>query len=251
MPESNPKSLRLIVDAPATGASNMGIDEMLMERAAEQGSATLRFYEWSPATLSLGYFQNAADREAHVASRDCTLVRRSSGGGAILHDRELTYSIALPTAHPLAADPETLYRRIHGLLLEALAEFGISAALNKQALVQLGGEPFLCFERRAVGDVVLAGFKICGSAQRRRRGAILQHGSILLARSPAAPELPGIAELASRAPTAAELRYAWIERWSRTLYPLEACEGYSEVERDAATRHIDDKYGTEAWTKKR
>src|SRR5438046_652255 len=107
-------ALQLIVDPPSAGAWNMGIDEMLMERAAEQGIGTLRFYEWSPATLSLGYFQNAADRAAHVASREAVLVRRSSGGGAILHDRELTYSISLPTAHPLAADPETLYRLVHG-----------------------------------------------------------------------------------------------------------------------------------------
>lgn len=248
-PTLNP--LELIVDPPAAGAWNMGIDEMLMERAAEQDIATLRFYEWSPATLSLGYFQNAADRTGHVASRDTQLVRRSSGGGAILHDRELTYSISLPTKHPLAADAETLYRRIHGSLLTTLAGFGISAVLNKQALVQLGGEPFLCFERRAVGDVLLEGSKICGSAQRRRRGAVLQHGSILLARSSAAPELPGIAELAHAPLSSAALREAWIDVWNRTLYPLRACDPYSPEQLTAVERHTADKYGSDAWTKRR
>ena len=100
--------LKLLVDPPAAGAWNMGVDEMLMERAAEAGTAVLRFYEWTPATLSLGYFQNAADRSGHEASRTAPMVRRSSGGGAIVHDRELTYSISLPTSHPLAADAETL-----------------------------------------------------------------------------------------------------------------------------------------------
>jgi lipoate-protein ligase A len=247
--QSNP--LELIVDPQAAGSWNMGVDDMLMERAAEQGIGTLRFYEWSPATLSLGYFQNAEDRLGHVASRACPLVRRSSGGGAILHDRELTYSISLPSAHPLAADAETLYRRIHSLLLATLAEFGITAELNAKALVPLGGEPFLCFERRAVGDVVLDGFKICGSAQRRRRGAILQHGSVLLARSPAAPELPGIAELASRAVTAAELRDAWLGQWRSALCPLRPREPLSPTEQTATKRHIDDKYGSETWTKRR
>lgn len=248
---SNLESLELIVDPPAVGAWNMGIDEMLMERAAEHGIATLRFYEWSPATLSLGYFQNAADRAGHVASASCDLVRRSSGGGAILHDRELTYSISLPTAHPLAADAETLYRRVHGLLLEVLAEFGVAAELNEHALVQIGGEPFLCFERRAVGDVVLKGFKICGSAQRRRRGAILQHGSILLARSAAAPELPGITELSGTTVSGAELRDVWIERWRRNVGPLQASGVYTSDEQTSAERHITEKYGAEAWTKRR
>lgn len=251
MPELHPNSVELIVDASAAGSWNMGVDEMLMESAAEQGIATLRFYEWSPATLSLGYFQNAEDRLGHAASLACPLVRRSSGGGAILHDRELTYSISLPTAHPLAADAETLYRRIHGLLLATLADFGITAELNANALIPLGGEPFLCFERRAVGDVVLDDFKICGSAQRRRRGAILQHGSILLAKSPAAPELPGLAELASRSIAAAELRDALVERWRENLSPLRLREPLSTSERTAAERHIDDKYGAETWTKRR
>lgn len=244
-------SLELIVDPPAAGSWNMGVDEMLMQRAAEQGVATLRFYEWSPATLSLGYFQNAADRTGHAASLESALVRRSSGGGAILHDRELTYSISLPIGHPLAADPETLYRRMHGLLLESLTEFGLTATLNEHALLQIGGEPFLCFERRAVGDVVLDGFKICGSAQRRRRGAILQHGSILLARSPAAPELPGIAELSGKVVAGAELRSSLIEGWRRTFGPLSDFVGFNDMERAAVERHIAEKYGTDAWTKRR
>src|SRR5882724_9809402 len=95
--------LRLIIDPPAHGAWNMAVDEALLESAAVDGIATLRLYQWSEPTLSLGYFQPAADRQTHPASRECPLVRRASGGGAILHDRELTYSLAIPEKSARAA----------------------------------------------------------------------------------------------------------------------------------------------------
>lgn len=247
--------LRLILDPPAEGAWNMGVDEMLMERAAEANVATLRFYEWAPATLSLGYFQNAADRDKHAASGACPMVRRSSGGGAIVHDRELTYSISLPTSHPMAADAETLYRNIHGTLLEALADFGVAARLNESALLPFEGEPFLCFQRRAVGDVLLDRFKICGSAQRRRRGAILQHGSVLLACSDAAPELPGVVDLANtqaaRRLTPPALADVWIEIWRSQLSSLEHCRAYSADDLELAGKHASEKYASAAWTNRR
>ena len=95
-----PSPCRLIDDGAAIGARQMALDEALLESAAERGSATLRFYRWSEPTLSLGYFQDYAERDSHAASRNCALVRRQTGGGAILHDRELTYSLAIPRAHP-------------------------------------------------------------------------------------------------------------------------------------------------------
>lgn len=249
-------ALLLRIDSPADGAWNMSVDEVLMERADEAGIATLRFYEWSPATLSLGYFQNAADRATHAASLACPLVRRSSGGGAIMHDRELTYSISLPTKHPLAADPETLYRNIHGTLLQTLAEFGVVASVNEEAVVHVGGDPFLCFQRRAVGDLVVGCDKVCGSAQRRRRGAILQHGSILLRRSKFAPELPGICDLspassAASKVTTPELVAAWTDRWRTVLGPLENASPFTPSESAAAETYRREKYGTETWTNRR
>src|SRR5690242_1143259 len=89
------KEIRLILDPPAPGSWNMAVDEALLETAADAGIATLRFYQWNEPTLSLGYFQAAAERNQHSMSSGCPLVRRASGGGAILHDRELTYSIAM------------------------------------------------------------------------------------------------------------------------------------------------------------
>ena len=178
----------------------MAFDEALLEEAAAERVATLRFYEWAEPTLSLGYFQAAADRGKHPASLDCPLVRRSSGGGAILHDRELTYSVTWPVERQLGAEADRLSAAIHEALIAALAELGVTARLCEQSSgAEIGEQPFLCFARRAVGDLLVGRSKIAGSAQRRRRGAILQHGSVLLASSPFAPELPGLVELTGRA----------------------------------------------------
>src|SRR5436190_23090463 len=98
----------------------MAVDEALLINAAERGTATLRFYRWSEPTLSLGYFQRCDDRHQHAASRECAIVRRQTGGGAILHDRELTYSIALPATHPFASQSEKLYAAVHDAFIAAI-----------------------------------------------------------------------------------------------------------------------------------
>jgi lipoate-protein ligase A len=105
-------SARLIIDPPASGAWNMAVDEALLRSAAQRGTATLRFYQWSEPTLSLGYFQAADDRQQHFASLACPLVRRASGGGAIVHDRELTYSLAMPLSNTRTAQATRLYEGI-------------------------------------------------------------------------------------------------------------------------------------------
>lgn len=184
-------------DEPAGGAWNMAVDEALLEAADADGVSTLRFYRWSEPTLSLGYFQRFEDRGAHCASRECPVVRRASGGGAILHDAELTYSLALPTADRLAAAARGLHDQIQAALAEALAALDVQVRICA-ALPGPQDSPFLCFQRRGPGDLLLGNWKIAGSAQRRHRGAILQHGSILLATSNFAPELPGLMELTGK-----------------------------------------------------
>jgi len=244
------------IDPPSAGDWNMAVDEMLLEAAAEQGTATLRFYRWTPATLSLGYFQNVADRLSHAASGKCPVVRRASGGGALVHDAEVTYSLSLPAGHRLAADPETLYRRMHGTLVGLLAELGVAAQMNEVALVPLGGEPFLCFDRRAVGDVVVGAHKICGSAQRRRKGGVLQHGGVLLTRSAAAPELPGLSELADmsaehRPFEADAFARAWLARFQADIHPCRPAEPYTEAERKRIESFRAGKYADDSWTNRR
>ena len=123
------------------------------------------------------------------------LVRRASGGGAILHDAEITYSLAIPHAHALADDTTWLYTAVHEALVEVLYAQGLEAIAVRQGAAAAAStaaeQPFLCFQRRAVGDVLLGEAKICGSAQRRRRGAILQHGSLIFERSRAGPRAAG------------------------------------------------------------
>jgi lipoyl(octanoyl) transferase len=197
---------RLIIDSPMPGDRNMAVDELLLLDAAENATATLRFYGWDEPTLSLGYFQAYYDRNAHAASVGCAAVRRQTGGGAILHDRELTYSICLPPGHPLSRNAESLYLAAHHAFIGAIAQHvptivpPLKLKLREQPhRTHQPEEPFLCFQRKARGDVVVetddasaCEWKILGSAQRRYRGAVLQHGSLLLERSPVATELPGL-----------------------------------------------------------
>lgn len=200
-------SVRLIgldLRAEASGAWNMAADEWLLIRAVEAGEAALRFYVWDRPTVSLGHFQNAADIPADLASLPA--VRRLSGGGAIIHDLELTYSLALPVSHPLCGNPRQIYELAHTVIREGLARLGAGVELRGQTNAELA-ERYLCFGRGDSFDLVVATatqppfaeqvgpWKVVGSAQRRRKGAVLQHGSILLGTSAHAPDFPGLREL--------------------------------------------------------
>lgn len=194
---------RLILSTPDTGAWNMAVDQALLETANRTGLITLRFYSWSEPTLSLGYFQNHADRSQHPASLKCPLIRRRTGGGAILHDHEITYSLSVPNSHRWSSRNTELYRAVHQIMIDLLAEHGVDSAFHSDQIDRRPPFPesdpreesFMCFQRRSDGDVVLNQHKIIGSAQRRLKKSLLQHGSILLRRSPFAPELPGISDL--------------------------------------------------------
>jgi lipoate-protein ligase A len=215
----------------------------------------LRFYTWQQPTLSLGYFQAANDRQSHAASRDCPLVRRSSGGGAILHDRELTYSLALPSQASAAA-ARRLYEQVHGSLISTLAGFGARAILygdvaECESEKCPAEEPFLCFQRRTCFDVVAGGSKIAGSAQRRRGRAVLQHGSVLLAASPHAPELPGLAEIAQISLTASALAAAWACSLSDALAMTAVEAPLAADERQLAEGIVADRFGSPDFTHRR
>ena len=267
---------RLIVDEPSQGTWNMGVDEALLEDAAENGVATLRFYRWSEPTLSLGYFQRYQDREEHVGSRECAVVRRQTGGGAILHDRELTYSIALPAAHPLAKKSQELYSAVHDAFIAVLAPLLMSNGSQWTLRHRLQGcsapaatEPFLCFQRRACGDVILEpnhsvgrrtdldsavvaeDVKILGSAQRRHRGAILQHGSLLLEESEHAPELAGWRDLTGIASSIDKVLQDVSSEICSVLRLQPAQFEMSPQLESRATEIANNKYGSVAWTKRR
>lgn len=188
----------LIEHAPNSGAWNMAVDELLLESALTKGTGCVRIYRWSAATLSLGYFQTSIPEDMDLRFRDLPRVRRLSGGGAILHHHELTYSCVVPPSHASTADPVDLYDRIHLRIMECLTGFGFASALRGKVEHPRDDE-FLCFGRANPHDVVLAGMKVLGSAQRRRRGAVLQHGSLVLQRSEYVPEFPGLFDLAGHA----------------------------------------------------
>lgn len=176
----------------------MALDEALLESvAADPTAAALRTYGWAEPTLSLGYFQPWAGADFDPALAPLPRVRRATGGGAILHDHELTYAIAVPRDHLLARRGVLLYEAVHAAISVAIRTFGVDATpRGPTAPLDPTGRPFLCFRDRDPADLLIAGHKVVGSAQRRRAGAVLQHGSVLLARSPAAPDLLGLADLA-------------------------------------------------------
>lgn len=177
----------------------MAVDEALLEAAVEDAGTVLRWYQWEAATLSLGYFQKAVDLPKNDQQWSALpVVRRLSGGGAILHHHELTYSCALPASHPLTNDPYQVYLAMHNAIIEVLRPLGFDVRLRATRFGKDGpAEAFLCFSRGDEMDVVIGTDKVLGSAQRRRRGAVLQHGSLVLRRSQLAPQFPGLFDLAS------------------------------------------------------
>ena len=187
-----------ILDVPRSGAENMALDEQMLDLATHREAAVLRLYQWSQPTLSLGYFQSGLDRTLSAASQSLDVVRRSTGGGAIVHHHDWTYSLAVPNIllDTRLGASQTLYDCVHQAVVQWLRGWGAQAELfSGCGTTEQGNQPFLCFERRSCGDVVLGGWKVMGSAQRRTRSALLQHGSLLLQRSEFAPSLPGIADL--------------------------------------------------------
>jgi lipoate-protein ligase A len=112
-------------DTAADGPTNMAADECLAAEAERRGSLVLRFYGWSDTTISLGGFQKIGDARQVEAIRGVPLVRRPSGGGAIVHGSDLTYAAAVPKSHPWGASPQVFYDALHGARVEVLAELGI------------------------------------------------------------------------------------------------------------------------------
>lgn len=175
---------RLLVDPAARGAWNMAVDEVLLDGVSTgQAPPTLRFYGWKPACLSLGYFQSFAVVDADACRElEIDVVRRPTGGRAILHDRELTYSIALPGSE-LGHDRGILpsYHRISRALQAGLAQLGVATTMAPESAAPAMPEHGpVCFDRPSAHEILLRGRKLIGSAQVRRMDALLQHGSILI-----------------------------------------------------------------------
>ena len=182
----------------APGAHNMAKDEAILDFVSSHpDQAVFRTYEWAEPTLSLGYFQSIRSAEAEARWNGIPIVRRMTGGGALWHDAELTYALILPRSHSLFGNTIGLYEWVHDAIGRVLSNHGVEASRRGSVPPSPLDEskPFLCFCDRDPNDIISQGHKIVGSAQRRRSGAILQHGSILIRCSERTPELPGILNL--------------------------------------------------------
>lgn len=243
-------SLRLLPFATADGPHNMAADEVLLESAV-RGFASLRFYAWSPATVSLGYFQPEAVRREDPRLAALPFVRRPSGGMTLVHDHELTYALALPVGPPWQVGKESPWLcRMHKIIGEALRQWDVQAAAASCAQTTHAASP-LCFQHTTPGDLLLGEAKVVGSAQRRQRSALLQHGAIVLAASAAAPAIAGVKELAGRVVQVRELIDAVTKAFHRdTSWDL-AESTWDSAEQESLNRLVAAKYSQDAWNRKR
>jgi lipoate-protein ligase A len=164
-----------------TPYENMATDEALFDVACKSGVPVLRLYGWTPATASLGFAQRASEALdfAEMNRRHVAWVRRPTGGRAVLHDMEVTYSVSIPQSDPLyALGLETSYEWICGPIIAALLAVGVSASLAPHD--STGFVSASCFTAAGTTDIVACQRKIVGSAQMRTRDGFLQHGSVVL-----------------------------------------------------------------------
>jgi len=156
----------------------MALDAALISRARRTGDTVIRVYGWSGPTLSFGRNQRTAGtwHASTLASAGVGVVRRPTGGRALLHDHEITYSVTAPADAPLGAT----YARINALLVNALGRLGVPATIAPRARPASLPSATPCFAEPAAGELVVDGRKLVGSAQWRDGGVLLQHGSILV-----------------------------------------------------------------------
>ena len=246
-----PRHLYVFRDPPLDGPTNMARDEFLLHSQALRPAA-LRIYGWSPPTISLGYFQRyEAVSRLPEDVRGLDVVRRPTGGGAILHDREITYCLVVDDSLEVARrTPGELYRLVHACWRDAiLAEHsGVEMAPDSLPPPSPRTGPFFCFEKPGQTDLLLGPGKLLGSAQRRIPGCVLQHGSLLLGQRFASH--PG----AHLNDPPAEL----IERWTAAFVAALATALELEPEAVAWTderlthvAELRDKYAGDAWLRLR
>jgi len=174
---------RLLITPPAHGIWNMGLDESILEHVGRGESIpTLRLYAWEPACLSLGYAQPFADVDvSRLEERGWEVVRRATGGRAILHTDELTYSVIAPSNEP-SVEGSVLesYNRIAQALLRTVKSLEIPVEVKEGKPNETETINPICFEVPSTYEITVHGKKLIGSAQARRKEGVLQHGSLPL-----------------------------------------------------------------------
>lgn len=252
---------RLILDPPRPGGENMARDHALA-LSLGAGEGVLRLYGWTDPTVSFGRNEPARevyDRQEGMA-RGLGFVRRPTGGRAVLHDREVTYAVAVPDR--ALGGPRDAYATINRGLVGGLAELGIDAGMAGERPIP-GVDAGPCFQTPAPGEITAGGRKLVGSAQVRLAGVLLQHGSVILAGNQGllgllrgAAEDPAdatttVASLTGRDVAAEEVaaalargcRLAWGGDWAEA--------GYRSREEDEAVRLLRERYVSDDWTWRR
>ena len=241
------------VDAPFDGATNMSIDQAIAESVAAGGLPALRLYRWREPTLSIGYFQSVGSRTDHVSSLSLPMVRRATGGGAIIHDHDLTYSFCTRLAKNQLGANSQVYQSFHSCAIAALGTLQCTVETHGSLDSLLRGDEknFLCFERRAGMDLEFRGYKVLGSAQRRVGQAILQHGSLLLSGSPFAPSLPGIEDLIGKKLDWQRFCQCFAEQISRSISLSLVSDVLSGAERGRADVISQERFRNNSWNQRR
>jgi len=256
---------RLIVHEQTDAAWNMAFDEAMLEHAAaEDGPATLRFFNWQRPAITIGYAINAPASLvlAECEARDVPVVRRITGGGMVLHGSDLTYAITFPRA-AMAPDCGLIetYRTINRAFADALEQFGVNSSLL-DAAARSGPPAGACFARPTRYDLIVGGKKLIGNAQRRRRQWLLNHGSMPLdggyrqllpllrdRNEAAAFETQSVTldALTDPAPSRADLITAIAEAFGTALGVAIEPEAPTDAELACADRLADDKYRHTRW----
>lgn len=263
--ENSPTTWRLIDTGPLSGPENMAVDEALLRCFSPESPPVLRLYGWNPPALSLGRFQKAGDvlDPARCAAARVPVVRRITGGGAIFHADEVTYSLVCsPHQIPPARSIKDSFRVLTMFLLVMYRQVGLAAGYAVDCAgseARLGERTSFCFAGRETFDIIVNGKKIGGNAQRRLKNVIFQHGSIpLVDRS-----LDGLTFQADQpegfagsvTSLAAEgvilppeqVRGALVEGWREAVSPHLVPDALTEREQAESERLLAEKYRNPAW----
>ncbi len=263
---------RLLINGPTDGFLNMAIDESLLlscQRGEEPSLfPTIRFYQWSTPTLSLGYAQRssqAVDRH-YCREAGIKVVRRLTGGRAVLHHKEVTYSVVAHTDNPpFCGSISDTYLLLSQAIMGAYTSLGIAAEMaGKEEGHSLSISPMTrspCFYSPSRHEIVYQGKKLVGSAQKRQKGSLLQHGSILLDFDPqllllATCQQPGmrlpervtsIKEILQREVSPDGLIEKLAASFRKTLKLKLSPGELTDREREVAQRLCEEKYSQDAW----
>jgi lipoyl(octanoyl) transferase len=254
-------SVRYIPFSPSTPYENMAIDEYLSELAAKNNGASLRTYGWVPAGISIGKYQDPGDINLKECGRDkVPVVRRITGGGAIFHDRELTYCFAIPEKF---FDGKTgvkeAFEKINVFLIKMYSKFGLQASFARDAFPgqKQGERAAFCFSANEEYDIIINNKKIGGNAQARKKGVIFQHGSIPLEASGSIEKyfsapydtsgFTNLSELAGRPVDAVETEANLVAAFTETLGVDLKPAGFELGEKKRIVELVTGKYARNEW----